>query len=159
MLYELLSWKVTFHVTSKPTPPTVFNLQASTGFNVKRKQVRISNYLGIPINFYFFLLQIFLIVYFAKKNMRISKNSIKFIIHFFQKKIIWHIYIFTKYNANFKFSTSWQKIFTNKIIFSKHDVHALFISFFSKMHNKKIYLLHTIPLKNPKNNYLLDILK
>ena len=29
MLYEPFSWKVTFPVTSKPTPPTVFNLQAS----------------------------------------------------------------------------------------------------------------------------------
>ena len=28
MLQKLLSWKVTFPVTSKPTPLTVFNLQA-----------------------------------------------------------------------------------------------------------------------------------
>ena len=29
MLWKLLSWKVTFPVTSNPTPSTVFNLQAS----------------------------------------------------------------------------------------------------------------------------------
>ena len=29
MLYKPLYWKVTFLVTSKPTPPPVFNLQAS----------------------------------------------------------------------------------------------------------------------------------
>ena len=33
-----------------------------------------------------------------------------------------------------------QKIITNKNIFSKDDLHVLFISFFSKMYNKKKYL-------------------
>ena len=35
------------------------------------------------------------------------------------------------------FLYGWQKIFTNKNIFPKDDQHVLFISFFSKMYNKK----------------------
>ena len=85
------SWKVTFPVTSKPTPPTVFNLQALNWVHCGKKQVHITNYLGIPINWYKFLKSII----FAQKNVRTSKNSIKFIIHFFQKEIIGHTYIFT----------------------------------------------------------------
>ena len=34
----------------------------------------------------------------------------------------------------------------NKNIFSKHDLHVLFISFFSKMYNKKLLFIATIPL-------------
>ena len=34
-----------------------------------------------------------------------------------------------------------QKIFLNKNIFSKHDLHVLFISFFSKMYNKNLLFL------------------
>ena len=49
-----------------------------TRFIVKRKQVRINKYLGIPRNCYFFL-QLFKVVYFAPKTTQISKNSIKFI--------------------------------------------------------------------------------
>ena len=36
----------------------------------------------------------------------------------------------------------------NKNIFSKHDLHVLFISFFSKMDTKKNYLTCYNPLKN-----------
>ena len=64
----------------------------------------ITNYVGMPINLSLFL-QIFKVVNFAKKT-RILKNSIKFIIHFFQKEIIWHTYICTKWIYNFKFSIS-----------------------------------------------------
>ena len=46
-------------------------------------------------------------VYFASKNTRFSKNSIKFIIQFFfQKPVIGHMYICTKCNDNFKFTIS-----------------------------------------------------
>ena len=49
MLYKPLYWKVTFPVTSKPTPPTVFNLQASEWnrcayWNIGMEQVRIVEY-------------------------------------------------------------------------------------------------------------------
>ena len=74
------------------------------------------------------------------------------------------MYICTKYNDNFKFTLSltlngaktflavppnaclfsitrflygWQKIFTNKNIFQKHDLHVLFIAFLCKMYNKE----------------------
>ena len=103
--YKPLSWKVMYPVTSKPTPPTVSTYRHRTGFIVKRKQVRKPNYLGIPINWCFFTF--FKVVHFAKKNTSISKNSLKFIIHFFfQKNIIGHTYIFNKWNDNFKFSIS-----------------------------------------------------
>ena len=41
MLYKLLSWKVTFPITSKPTPPTVFNLQALDWVHCEEEKVRI----------------------------------------------------------------------------------------------------------------------
>ena len=72
MLHELLSWKVTFPVTSKPAPPTVFNLQASDWVHCEEetgeytKLSRNTNELVI-----YLFLQIFIVVYFANKNMRI----------------------------------------------------------------------------------------
>ena len=72
--------------------------------------------------------------------------------------------IFTKCIDNFKFSISlksyaeyafsitsflygWQKIFTNKNIFSNNDLHVLFILFFSEVDNKNNYLSCYDPLK------------
>ena len=49
------SWKVMFPVTSSLLLPQFSTYRHWTGFIVKRKQVRITNYLGIPINFFFFL--------------------------------------------------------------------------------------------------------
>ena len=46
------------------------------------------------------------------------------------------------------FLYGWQKIFTNKNIFSKGDLLFLFITFFSKMYNKKYYFLPDNPHKN-----------
>ena len=78
-----------------------------TGFTVKRKQVRITNYLGILINLFLFFYTFLKLLILPKKNTRISKNSIKFIILFFlQKEIIGHTYICTKCKDNFKFSIS-----------------------------------------------------
>ena len=118
------------------------------------------------LEFFFYKFLKFLIL--PPKSRRISKNSLKFIIHFFHKKTIGHMYICTKCNDNFKFTISlklngakdfiavppnaclfsithflysWQKIFMNKNIFSKHDQHVLFISFFSKMYNKKLLFI------------------
>ena len=44
------------------------------------------------------------------------------------------------------FHSSWQKIVTNKNIFSKQDIHVLFISFLSKIYNKKNIYSETIAL-------------
>ena len=74
-ILQSLSWKVTFSGIQKPAPPTVLNLKASSGFIVKKKQVRITNYLGLPknwqVNFFF------KVAYFAPKNTLISKKTIK----------------------------------------------------------------------------------
>ena len=67
MFYKSLSWKVTFPVTSKPTNPTVFNLQAADWVHCEEEtglynQLSQNTYrLGI------FFLQIFDIVYFVQK--------------------------------------------------------------------------------------------
>ena len=83
------------------------------------------------------------------------------------KKICNYTYIFTKCNHILKFLIShklnekiafqgippkatlfsiadfiygWQKIFMNKNIFSKGDLHVMFITFFSKIYNKKTFI-------------------
>ena len=145
--------------------PQFLTYRHRTGFIVKRKQVRITNYLGLPINW----LKKNQSYLFCEKNTRCSKNSLKCIIQlFFQKEIIGHTYICIKCNDNFKFIISlksyenllttpsvfnkyifsFRKIFTNKYIFSKHDLHVLFISLFSKMYNKKIIYRKTISLRD-----------
>ena len=49
-MLQPLSWKVTFSSTQKPTPPIVSTYRHQTGFILKRKQVRITIYLCLPIN-------------------------------------------------------------------------------------------------------------
>ena len=90
-IIQPLSRKVTFSGTQKPTPPTVFNLQA--GFIVKRKQVRMLEYLGTPLNCYFFY-KIFNLLFLPQKKCTISKNSIKFILFFFLQRDI-SAYVYT----------------------------------------------------------------
>ena len=46
--------KITFPVTSKPTPPQFSTYRHRTGFIVKRKQVHILKYLGEHLNWYIF---------------------------------------------------------------------------------------------------------
>ena len=160
--------------TQKPTPPTVFNLQASDWVHCEEERSVYYQMSRITSKFVFFFSKLLKLLFLPQKNTRISKNSIKFIINFFfQKEIIGHMYIFTTCIDNFKFTISlksyeeeafewvpqktflfsitcflygWQKIFTNKNIFSKHDWHVLFISFFSKMYNKNFYLSCYSPL-------------
>ena len=82
-----------FPVTSKPTPPTVFNLQASDWVHCEEE---MGAYAQMTFNTYKLFkkfLQIFKIVYFATKNSRILKNFIKFIILFFSKIVIW-VYVY-----------------------------------------------------------------
>ena len=65
-----------------------------TGFIVKRKQVRITNYIGIPINLQFFL-QISKVSYLSLKKYADFKNSIKFIIPFFSQRYNWaYVYMY-----------------------------------------------------------------
>ena len=93
-----------------------------------------------------------------------QKNYENLLVIFFSKKDIWHTYVFTKCIDNFKFTISlksneeqsfawvppnaclfsimsfvygWQKIFMDKNIVSKHNLHVLFISFFCKLYNKE----------------------
>ena len=64
-LYKPLSWKLTFPVTSKPTPLTVFNLQASYWIHCEEGTCAHAELSRITSKLVFFCLQIFK-VYFAK---------------------------------------------------------------------------------------------
>ena len=73
--------------------PQFSTYRHKTGFIVKRKQVRITNYLRntykyiyIYIYIYIFFFYKFLTLFILPKNTHFSKNSIKFIIHFFFRK-------------------------------------------------------------------------
>ena len=110
VIYNTPSLKVTFLTTQSLLLPEFSTYRHRTGFIVKRKQVRITNYLGLPINWIFFLN--FKADYFGKKNMGFSKNSPQF---FFLKEIIGQTYICTKCNDNFKFSSNFQ------IFIKSHD--------------------------------------
>ena len=97
------SWKVMFLVTSKPTLPTVFNLQASDWVHCDEET---GSYYQLSRNTYQFLkkMHIFKVVYFAKKYWQIKKNHKIYYTFFFQKEIIVHAYEFTKCIYIFKFS-------------------------------------------------------
>ena len=165
---------MTFAVTSTPTPPTVFNLQASDWVHWCTYWYILAS-LEIGTCF----LQIFKVIYFAPppppKNTSISNNSINFIIPFFLKKRYSSIRIYllnAKTTSNFlislksyeeqafpsvlpnaglfsitRFLYGWQKIFLNKNIFSKHDLHVSLYYFSLKWTIKKIIYQATIPLK------------
>ena len=80
-IIQQLSWKVTFSGTLKPTPPTVFYLQASDWVHSEEKigaynQLSLNNYKLVKTN-----LQIFKVVNFAKKPRVFQKNFRKFVIH------------------------------------------------------------------------------
>ena len=64
--YNCCPEKWRFPALKSLLPPQFTTYRYRTGFIVKRKQVRITNYLGLPINLSFFL-PIFKVVYFAKK--------------------------------------------------------------------------------------------
>ena len=70
-------------------PPQFSTYRYRTGFIVKRKQVRITNYLGLPL--YWFKKNCL----FCPKNTYFSKNCIKFIIRFFSKSDNWaYVYMY-----------------------------------------------------------------
>ena len=95
---------MTFSGTQKPIPPTVFNLQASDWVYCDEETGTHMGKSCLTLNWSLFLKQIFKVVYLAKKNPQISKNSTKiYYSFFFQKPIIGNTYIFTKFIDNFKF--------------------------------------------------------
>ena len=83
-------WKVTCPITSKSTPPTVFNLHAPDWVHYEEEtcayaQLTFNTYKLVNV-----LLQIFKVVYFGQKKYTHFENSIKFIILFFSsKKVNW----------------------------------------------------------------------
>ena len=113
------------------------------------------------------------VAYFGKKNAILKKIHKIYFWFFFHEYIRNYTYICTICKDNFKFTLSlklkglmpfiavppnaclfsithflygWQKILTNKNISSKHVLHVLFISFFSKMYNKNFYLFSDLRL-------------
>ena len=95
---------MTFPVTSKTTPPTVLNLQASDWVHCEEetgayKQLSQFTYKLLK------KIQIFK-VYFSLKNSTFQKIPYNLLFIFSQKEMIGPTYICTKCNDNFKFSIS-----------------------------------------------------
>ena len=91
-----LLWKVMFQVTSKPTPPTVFNLQASDWVHCE-EEIGASH--QSPRNTYklvIFCLPIFKVVYFHRKEYSHFKKFHKiYYSYFFQKRDNWaYVYMY-----------------------------------------------------------------
>ena len=70
---------------SKAYSSLSFNLQASDWVHCEEETGAYYQYIGLPIIFFFFF-KLFIL---RKKNMRFSKNSQKFIFHFFSKRDNW----------------------------------------------------------------------
>ena len=84
-LYKPLSWKFMFSVTSKPTSPTVFNLQALIWVHCEeqtRACYQLSRYTYKLVIFVCKFLKLFIL----PKNTRISKKIHKIYFHFFFRK-------------------------------------------------------------------------
>ena len=93
--------------TQEPTPPTVFNLQASDWVYCEEETSAYYQLSRITSKFLRFFFIIIKVAFFAPKNTLFSKYSIEFIItYFFFNDIIGHTYIFTKCGDNFKFTIS-----------------------------------------------------
>ena len=150
-----------------------------TRFIVKRKQVRIEVYRYTTYTFLFFIFKL-MKIFFHVKNMRISKKSLNFIVHYnCTEFILPYTYLYTKCNDIFKFSVSLklneEQIFLgapprHRFIFyssfslwfienrhkQKHflevDLHVLFITFFSKMCNKQNLFHSVVPFKPLKSS-------
>ena len=79
---------MTFSATQKPSPPTVFNLQALDWVHCEEEtgsHIGISQRTSKLVHFFYKFLNVFIL----EKDTRISKNSIKF-----HKEIFQHIYIY-----------------------------------------------------------------
>ena len=77
-----------------------------TRFIVKRKQVRITNYLSLSINWFLKSYKFLKLVILLKKIALFKKFPKIYYSIFFQNEIIGHMYICTKCNDNFKFTIS-----------------------------------------------------
>ena len=77
MLSITPSFKVMFRVTQKPTPPTVFNLQASDWVHCEEET---GAYYQLSRFTYKLLKKNLKVVYFVEKTTQFSKKSLKFII-------------------------------------------------------------------------------
>ena len=89
------SWKVTFPVTEKPTPPTVFNLQASDWVHCEEERGAYYQLSRFIIKLVIVLNKFLKLLILREKNTRFSKNSLKFIIHFYSKRDNWaYVYMY-----------------------------------------------------------------
>ena len=79
---QQLSWKVTFSSTQKPTPPTVFNLQASNWVHCEEETGAYYQLSLLTYKFSFFLQ----VAYFAPPKYAIFKKFLKIYYCFFIKK-------------------------------------------------------------------------
>ena len=161
-----LSQEFTFSVTAKPIPSAVFYLEASDYVHCE-KEGSANRKIDTPISTRLAFLKKNKVYFFPQKNANLKKNpkfyyslwlgknTCSYIYIYIYTKCInifsLHIFDFSKNkwtgfsrsarkNGLFsiaRFLYSWQKIFTNKNIFSKCDLHVLFITFFSKMYNEK----------------------
>ena len=127
-LYKQLTWKLMFPVTSKPTTPTVFNLQASNWVHCEEET---GAHTGVTRQIYK-LLNLFLMTFLKlfilyKKNTRISKSSLKFIIHYNWKKVI-AVYIYIS-KRRFIFYSSFSLRSTENIHEQKHFLERWYSSF------------------------------
>ena len=100
---------MTFLVTQKPTPPTVFNLQAS---DLVRFEEETGTYYQLSW-FIYKLVIVFLFIFkeknsvnFMERNTLFKKFPKIYYSFFFKKEIIGHTYMCTKCNDNFKFTIS-----------------------------------------------------
>ena len=99
---------MTFPVTQKPTPPTVFNVQASGWVHCEEETgayYRLSWFTYKLIIIFFN----FKVVNFAEKISHFSRNSLKFIIQFFLKEIIGHT--INSLNSLLEFSKIYYSVF------------------------------------------------
>ena len=106
MLYKPLPWKLMFPVTSKPTPPTVFYLQAPDWAHCEEETgvyYQLSRHTYKMVIFFHTFLKLFIL---TKKYVHLKKIRKIYYSFFFQKEIIRHTYICTKCNHNFKFFIS-----------------------------------------------------
>ena len=77
-ILQPLSWKVTFSSTLKPTPPTVFNLQASDWVHCEEETGAYYQLSQFTYKLVIFFLQIFKFDNFVKKIMQFSKKFLTF---------------------------------------------------------------------------------
>ena len=94
---------MTFPVTQKPTPPTVFNVQASDWVHCEEETgayYQLSRFTDKLVKKNYFK-----VVNFARKK-HFSEKFPNIYSFFFQKEIIGHTYICAKCNDNLKFTTS-----------------------------------------------------